>query len=717
MTSQSLMTPLVVFFARPCIPVFLLILGAVNLGFLPTAFAGGGPENVVVIVNADSASSKLIANTYIHGRGIPSRNVIYLNGIPEKQIIDFKPFREKILEPIIREIEARRLAGSVDYIVYSSGFPTTIRNKEHFTLLKEKVEKLTGGKFQDKIYRPNASITTLTYFAAAVLQDEPGYFMLDANAYYRHPAQVLLRRPFFGDRQKRFQEAIGKIKSSDEAAVKASISLLEDMAKKNPEQLACAYWLAKFYAMQGDARKATQWLTQAVRLGWCFQQQTKSDLAFEKVKDDSVFQGIVERIADQPFDFVPTHGFKQSFRWGANGMVNREPGQGNKYFLSTVLAVTRNHGTTEKQALKQIKRTMRADETFPKGTFYFTNTGDVRVTTRKPNYDVAINALKLLGQESEIVDSVMPNKKKDVIGLVAGTSSFNWTKTGSRILPGAICTNLTSFGGVLDRPGQTKLSEFIANGAGGASGTVVEPYALQQKFAHPMIHAHYVRGCSLAEAYYQSVHGPHQLLIVGDALCQPWAKKPVLEVDGLTAGETTKGKTELVLDASKSPVPIGMIELYVDGIRYMRIPMRERISFDSSNMTDGYHEVRIVAVAKNSIQTTGSVVLPIKVNNKNIETTLTPEHKDYLETDKVRCKAVSNYGDSIELKHNGRSLAKRIGRDVSFEIPASLLGRGPVRLEAVAIAESGKTVASMPVELEIKGRISDRKKNTETNKK
>ena len=60
--------------------------------------------------------------------------------------------------------------------------------------------------------------------------------------------------------------------------------------------------------------------------------------------------------------------------------------------------------------------------------------------------------------------------------------------------------------------------EFLRHGAAGSSGTVTEPYAIQAKFPTPFIQTVYAHGYTLGEAFYQSVSGPYQLLIVGDAL-------------------------------------------------------------------------------------------------------------------------------------------------------------------------------------------------------
>jgi len=126
---------------------------------------------------------------------------------------------------------------------------------------------------------------------------------------------------------------------------------------------------------------------------------------------------------------------------------------------------------------------------------------------------------------------------------MVGKSDFNWPASGSTILPGAICEHLTSLGGVMvENGGQTPLSEFIRNGAAGASGTVTEPYAIQAKFPDPFLHVHYVKGCTLAEAFYQSVRGPYQLLIVGDPLCRPWARIP--QVTSRASSPATSSRAE-----------------------------------------------------------------------------------------------------------------------------------------------------------------------------
>ena len=612
------------------------------------------------------------------------------------------------MQPIFQQMKERRL-GNIDYIVYSADFPTAISVSEHLEKLQQDLEKRNqSAAFNRQFYLPQGSINSLTFFAGAVMSDSPYYIMLDANMYYRQPAQTILRRPFNGELQSEFESAIGAFEKEAGPEYEQAIQKLEGFARRNPRQVAALYWLARFYGQQGNAEKATFWLNQAVRSGWAFRTQTQSDLAFGSVQQDENFASLVARIPDLPFDFVTTLGFKQDFGWGPNGYLNLDPKQGNRYFLSTVLAATRGHGNTEKEAVRQLSLSMKADETHPAGTFYFSDTTDIRNQTRKPNYQYAIDALSALGHTAEIINTPLPVGKRDVLGLSTGAASFSWVASGSKFVHGAIADNLTSYGGRLAVAGQTKLSEFLRHNAAGASGTVIEPFALQAKFPHPLIHVHYARGCTLAESFYQAVQSPFQLLIVGDALCQPFAVRPTIKVTGVAAGEKVKGKIKLRFDAAEASLPIGKLEMYVDGVQVLQSPMRQQIVFDTTGIPDGYHELRFVVVANDPIQTTGRAIIPIVVDNDGWSTSLTTDKSEYMVSDEITFVAESNYGDSIELVHNMRSIAKQNGRKVEFKIPGQLLGRGPVKLEAVALSKSGKGVASIPIELDVEGRLSIR---------
>src|SRR5439155_20914049 len=119
-------------------------------------------------------------------------------------------------------------------------------------------------------------------------------------------------------------------------------------------------------------------------------------------------------------------------------------------------------------------------------------------------------------------------------------------------------------GGVFDNGSQTKLTEFLRYGAAGASGTVAEPLAIWMKFPLPYVHVHYAEGCSLAEAFYQSVFGPYQLLIVGDPLARPFAK--FAQVTLAAAKGPLSGTVTLAADSKPATDrPLADVEWWVDG--------------------------------------------------------------------------------------------------------------------------------------------------------
>jgi hypothetical protein len=542
----------------------------------------------------------------------------------------------------------------------------------------------------------------MTYFAAAVLANEPGYMGLEANNYYRRPARLILEVPFILEEQEKYDQARDDI-SGDK--LDEGIAALEALANKHPAQIAVSYSLAQAFARKGDATKATEWLTRAIRTGWCYRKHTQDDDAFAKIKADPLFKGIVDRMPDIPYEYAPTFGFATRFSWAANGSVNGNPNSGANFILCTMLTVNSKFGISERDSLDYLKRSVAADYSKPKGKFYFCDTSDVRTKTRQPAFASVIAQLKAMGEESVISHDTMP-LNGTAIGATIGVAVFDWSKCKTKIVSGAIVENLTSLGGDYSRDAHTRATELLRLGAAGSSGTVVEPFAIQQKFPHPMIHVHYRRGCSLAEAFYQSVSGPFQLLIVGDALCQPWAVRPELKATGLEPMQKVSGEVRLTLSTPESS-KIDFIEIYLDGKLTNRKTQLEEIKFDSKTLPDGYHELRLVPIANTPIQTKGNVTIPFLVQNESGSITLSTKKKSFAENETIKISLESNVGKNVELFVNSRDLRKSTEGQTEFEVNASEIGRGPVSLYAIATDEKGRKHQSPPLAVEVMGQIRD----------
>ena len=686
-----------------CQFTFCLMIATVVAMVAPTeVLAGGGPENVFLVVNEHSLSSKLIANHYADIRKIPENNVIYLREVPNKDVVSIEQFKEIILKPILEEIASRRLDGTIDYIIYSSGFPTRVSVKAHHDLLKT----VAGKSFNGKFFRPVASLTSMTYFAAKVIPDDPTYMTLSSNRYYRVPYSQALVRPFDGELLKKYQNATAGLRAEGQKFADAQNTLLS-MSKENPGQAAILYQLARFFAVEGDDKNAISFLTRAIRMGWKNKQLIERDASFSEIKTDALFTGLVERVPESPSKMIASHGFRNAYNWGPNGMING-PKRGTRYFLSSMLSVTRDNGISDYDSVNYLTRAVQADYSQPKGTFYFTHTQDVRTKTRLPNFQRAIGELELLNQKSRIIKQPLPQRRDDVLGLTSGVARFDWAKSGSKFLPGAIADNLTSTGGFFPSKSQTKCTEFLKFGAAGACGTVVEPYAIQAKFPFPLIHAHYARGCSLAESYYQSAYGPYQLILVGDALCQPFATPPKINITSPTAMEVVKNKFALEVDAEQSDVAIAGYEIFLDGVMVLRTGNMENLDMDTSTMGDGFHELRVVAVERDGIETRGHAILPFMVDNQGHVVTLETDQMRPEFGDKIILKASTNFGQRIIIKQNQKTVGVINAKEGKTTLSPAVLGAGVVKLRAYAVADdkNAPAVSSTPLVIEVQAALS-----------
>jgi hypothetical protein len=393
-------------------------------------------------------------------------------------------------------------------------------------------------------------------------------------------------------------------------------------------------------------------------------------------------------------------GFRGDRLYGPKGEVVASSGQ--RYFLSMMLGVTAGRGNSLSEVLRYLQQSAAADGTHPKGTIYFVQNGDIRSKVRDSLFPGAVRELRNLGVAAEILEGTVPLNKNDVQGVMMGTVAFDWKASGSTILPGAICEHFTSFGGVMNGHDQTPLSEFLRYGAAGASGAVTEPYSIPHKFPSPMIQVHYACGCSLAEAFYQSVYGPYQLLIVGDPLCRPWADIPQVSVTGIAPGATVHGTLTLKPAATlPGGKPVESFTLFFDGRRVAECPPGGTLTFDTTPLPDGGHELRVVAVGPAPIESQGRQIIPVRLENhgRKIEASLAT--KGPLRSNAPMTIAVRSPGSiGIVAIQGSRVVGRVAGEQGRIEIPANTLGAGPVQLRVAGLGEGGMQTNVMAEPLE-----------------
>lgn len=600
----------------------LLAAGAIALAGIAlggAAHAGGGPENVVVVVNASSPGSKEVANHYVRLRDIPATNVVALDYSGPVESASGEVFREQILRPVIEEIARRGLGAQIDVVAYSTDFPWRITLGGDFPAEPALPKHLT----------PNASLTGATFLFGFVFGKNPGVVSFDSNWYYA--------------------------------------------------------------TAPGQPR--------ATNLQRCRQ-----------------------------LGAVPSRGFRARDAWTADGTRSADPKVGRHYLLASMLGVTTGRGNTVAEIKASLDRAVEAEASPPEGRVYFMRNGDVRSLTRHACYDAAAEQVRQAGGDALVQVGVCPTGAQDITGLMTGAADLDLGKARLGFRPGAFCEHLTSAGGILFKPGfQTPLTDLIRAGATGACGAVEEPYAIQAKFPTPALQVHYRRGCSLAEAFYQSVAAPYQLLLVGDPLCQPWATRPDvrsagwpgasapgsiepggstglgfdllgLEAPAATTGPETLEATSPAAESDTPPTlslrPVvtsagvegGVWELFVDGKLTMRLSSGTRFAMTDEQLGPGWHELRLVGLSADPLETQrlrkGALVVPR--GERDGAVTLRIDSESTALEGRVAVSVSAPNARRIVIRHNWREVASVGGARGGALIPAELLGRGPVRLQAIA---------------------------------
>lgn len=537
-------------------------------GHASDCLAGGGPENVFLVVNSSSIDSMTVANHYIDVRKLPPQNVFYLDWKRSKVETSGSVFREKILQPALGEINRRQLGGQIDYLVYSCDFPWRINFQPDFP----------GEKFVPHM-RPIASITGSTFLYPFALGKRKEMFAATTNFYY--------------------------------SARHAGITL--------------------------------------------------------------------------------TRGFKSNYFWNPEGRRTTKE-KGVPYLLSTMLGVTAGRGNSVDEIIKYLSIAAKADGTRPKGTIYYVQNRTPRSTPRHDDFPDAVADLTLLGVNASIENGQFLKNKLQVMGVTSGAPNLHIATSGCRFLPGALGDNLTSAGGNLvvrktKKPDQTPITDFMRFGCAGACGTVTEPFNIPQKFPSAFLHVHYARGCSLAEAFYQSIAGPYQQLVLGDPICRPWAMISEVVLEDIVPGQRLSGTIKI--KPSQKVGKAKHFDIFIDGKRIARRPITEEFSIDTERLPDGYHELRVVTTDITPMETQshwiGEIIVKNGLDALQLSTDTTVLSQSMMA---LNLNVASSAKETVTILHNGRKLATVERGSGSTLIPVDKLGKGPVTLVAVMDGET-----------------------------
>lgn len=405
-----------------------LVLGNLVIGVagpLASCLAGVGPEHVIVVVNGASPESRTVANHYIELRDIPETNIIVLDSVPDQLKITLDEFKSLILLPILKEIDARKIAESVRVIAYSAGFPTSVNIAPHTAKLTDPTLK--------KYQLPTASINGLTMLYQFVLSDNPTYLDFGANLYARGSFERFFRDPFVdASFSMKYFEAVKARRAED---FTAAADAFVELWKESPTNASLAIQAAECFAEAEQNDKAIEMVAGAIAGGWQSAKYLTESETLGPIAKDVRLAAAIEQLSDSPTNVQGPMGFRSEVVWTKNGEPAMKPDMGIRYLMSCVLAVVHPRGSTVDQAVEVLKTAKRGDATFPDAAFYFTSTGDVRAKTRLPAVTDALLWLKTLGIAPKSLAPFCPTNQATASGLWWERRRRRWQRRNSNWSP------------------------------------------------------------------------------------------------------------------------------------------------------------------------------------------------------------------------------------------------------------------------------------------
>lgn len=381
------------------------------------------------------------------------------------------------------------------------------------------------------------------------------------------------------------------------------------------------------------------------------------------------------------------------------------PETASQWYMSGEIGYSGLRGVPTDRMIQALERTAKGDGTNPSGTIYFEDSQEVRSAARSSYWPGVQAYLTSAGIPWVQELGITPKNRSSVRGAVVGSATPTLATqfvNGSAYTPGSWADDLTSFAGSYSDGNQTKVSNFLLAGAGATAGAVTEPLAAQARFTYSSIFAFSEDGSTLGEAFYKSIRQPDLLIFQGDLLSQAYADIPAVSLTaGPAEGATVSGQISVSGSASlnnpRLATGIAKLSFFVDGVQRGEAVSGSTASFnlDTTILTDGVHELRIIAFNNSQAASQGRVIRSIVVNNQNQSVAVTGT-QSYRATpaEALSIPVAANQGtgpaiNSIQLQQLGRVVGSINAANGNVSLDASKLAYGKNTITPVAVLASG----------------------------
>jgi len=389
-------------------------------------------------------------------------------------------------------------------------------------------------------------------------------------------------------------------------------------------------------------------------------------------------------------------------------------------YISSMLGYTQgSKPNTVSDLLNMIDRSVSADGSRPAGVFYFMNNlsdaprnsracGSYTCGTTPFDYTATAQAINSLGGSTQVPSGVLPpTGASNVIGVMSGFDVADINGADLDLLPGTFADELTSFAAVIDgSQSQTTVASWIAAGASGSAGAVQEPCAYVTKFPSADFHKYYYQGMSLGEAYLRSVEAlPFQMLLYGDPLTRPFAYVPSVNLASIPSGVQSGVIAITPIATTTNPgATIASYTLLVDGFKKGTVNPGQSFSLDTRTLSDGRHDLRVLAYDNTAVQNPGRWVGTLDTNNYGRQVQLTAQS---VTSGGLTQQFAFSYSASggpvleVHLMQNGRTLASAAGATGTLTVFGQNLGAGISNVKADVWYSDGRHALSAPVTMNI----------------